>query len=105
MILGRITGKSTTNKFSFDVIDNARKFEYVQVMHNGGFFVLAQIVEIERTPSATTAYCNVIGYRDKAGLLRGIDFPLDLGIEVLFAEETRRKRKGILCFFENGIVR
>jgi len=87
MILGRITGKSTTNKFSFDVIDNARKFEYVQVMHKGGFFVLAQIVEIERTPSATTAYCNVIGYRDKAGLLRGIDFPLDLGIEVLFAED------------------
>lgn len=87
MILGRITGRSTTNRFSFEVIDNARKFEYVQVMHREGFFVLAQIVEIERTSASVLAYCNIIGYRDGDNVLKGISFPLDLGNEVLYAED------------------
>lgn len=102
MILGRINGKSTTNRFSFDVIDNARKFEYVQAMHTGGFYVLAQIVEIERTSSATTAYCNIIGYRDNSGLLKGIDFPLNLSTEVLIADDVFVQKTLGLSEMKNG---
>ena len=48
MILGNIIGKANTKEFKFLVKGNARKFEYVQVMHRDNYYVLAQILEIEK---------------------------------------------------------
>ncbi|MDP3919152.1 MAG: DUF87 domain-containing protein [Nanoarchaeota archaeon] len=86
MILGRVNGKSSTNSFQFLVEDNARKYDYLQIMHPDGEFVLAQIEEIEKTPEKTIAFCNIIGYRNN-GKLQGIRTPLDPNIEVLRAED------------------
>ena len=85
MILGRIIGKSSTLDFKFLISYNAKKFDYVQVMHKD-YYVLAQIMEIEKEKDESTAYCDIIGYRQKERLL-GLVEPLDPGNEVLLADD------------------
>ena len=87
MILGKIVGKSSTKQFTFHVDGDAKKFEYVQVMHSSGIFVLAQIEEIEKDPEKTLAFCNIIGYRDETKDLQRLTYPLDPGVEVLHADD------------------
>ena len=60
MLLGTIIGKSGTNRFTFLVTGNAKKFMYVQTKHKEGYFVLAQIVEMEKQQKTTIATCNVM---------------------------------------------
>ncbi len=59
MLLGTITGKTSTLDFKFLVKGNAKKFQYVQVPHEDGF-LLAQILEIEKEASTTTAHCTIL---------------------------------------------
>ena len=59
MILGTITGKTTTLGFKFSVEGNAKKFQYVQIPHEGSL-VLSQIMEIEKDMQSTTAHCAII---------------------------------------------
>ncbi|RME54796.1 ATP-binding protein, partial [Candidatus Woesearchaeota archaeon] len=86
MILGRIIGKVTTNSFKFVVSDNAKKFEYVQVMHKDGYYVLAQVVEVEKDDNNSIAYCNILGYK-KDGRLKNLRTPLEPNSEVLKAQD------------------
>lgn len=86
MILGRITGKSTTNEFLFHAETEPQKFEYVQVMHKVYGYVLAQIVEIYKEANTTTAYCQIIGFKDEEKVKK-IRIPLDINSEVLEAED------------------
>ena len=62
MILGKITGKSTTNNFTFQVSGNAKKFQYVQIPYLDDY-ALAQIIELEKDSDKTIAYCNILGYK------------------------------------------
>jgi DNA helicase HerA-like ATPase len=87
MILGRITGKVSTNHFKFQIDGDAKKFEYVQVMHGNNHYFLAQIMEIEKDTERAIASCNVLGYRNEEGLLRGLRTPTEPGTEVLKAED------------------
>lgn len=87
MILGKIIGKSSTNQFMFLVEKQSRKFQYVQVLHQEGYYVLAQIVEIEKEKELTIAKCNVLGYRQD-GILKNLRVPLEPGTEVLYAEDN-----------------
>ncbi len=64
MVLGTITGKTSTLGFKFLVEGNAKKFQYVQVPHEDSF-ALAQIMEIEKDINSTIATCMIIGKRDK----------------------------------------
>tara|TARA_Y100000034_G_scaffold135760_1_gene208988 strand:+ start:2249 stop:4183 length:1935 start_codon:yes stop_codon:yes gene_type:complete len=84
MILGNITGKTSTLEFSFLVKQEVNKFDYVQVVFKEKY-VLAQILEIEKS-NATIAKCNIIGYRDEDKLKRLLS-PLEPGSEVLKADE------------------
>lgn len=84
MILGRIIGRSSTIEFKFLITGNAKKFQYVQALSQENF-VLGQIIEIEKEKDAI-AHCIVLGYRDVSGVLRGLRFPFEQGIEVLEAE-------------------
>ena len=86
MILGKIVGRSSTVGFQFSVSGNAKKFQYVQVLDEGGNYILGQIVEIERDSVDIIADCVIFGYRDN-GKLRGLLRPLVPGTEVLLAEE------------------
>jgi len=87
MLLGKIIGKSGTNQFSFLVEANAKKFMYVKSIHKEGFNVLAQIVEVEKEKEETRAKCNVLGYRDKQGILRNLRTPLEPGSAVEYADD------------------
>lgn len=87
MILGRIIGKTSTHNFQFEVKSEARKFGYVQVAHKDNGFVLAQILEIERTAESSVAKCGIIGYRDSNKILRGLRIPFEPGTEVLRADD------------------
>ncbi|MFH1972576.1 MAG: ATP-binding protein [archaeon] len=87
MILGRISGKVTTTEFQFNAEENARKFEYVQIMHEEFGFVLGQVIEIIKDSNGTIAQGIVLGYRDDNGGLRGMTYPFEPGTEVLLAED------------------
>lgn len=87
MILGKVIGKTSTKQFAFKVEGSAHIFEYVQVMHSSGEFILAQIEEIEKDSERSVAFCSVIGYRDDEGKLQSLKYPLDPGVEVLRADD------------------
>tara|TARA_Y100000034_G_C6885217_1_gene406343 strand:- start:24 stop:1973 length:1950 start_codon:yes stop_codon:yes gene_type:complete len=87
MILGRITGKASTTKFSFEVSGEAKKFQYVQVHHKEHEYVLCQIIELVTDYEKTTAYCNIIGYKDQNNIMQ-IRTPFEINMEVLSAENS-----------------
>ncbi len=92
MILGKIIGKTLTTNFKFLVSGDAKKFDYVQVMHKDVGYVLAQITEIEKNGKETIAYCDIIGYREKDGSLKNLRTPLDPECEVLRASDDFIKK-------------
>jgi len=85
MILGNITGKTSTNQFKFLVKGNAKKFQYVQAPYKEDY-LLAQIYEIERNVEETIAYCNILSYKEGETLTRPLT-PLEPCIEVLAASD------------------
>jgi hypothetical protein len=87
MILGKIKGKVSTHSFKMNITGNAKKFEYVQVMHKEGYYVLAQIIEIEKEHEHSMADCNIIGYKNSSGLLKPLRTPLEPNTEVLRADD------------------
>ncbi|MEK6947627.1 MAG: DUF87 domain-containing protein [Nanoarchaeota archaeon] len=92
MLLGNLIGKSGTNQFSFLVKENAKKFMYIQVKHPEGYTILAQVVDINKTNDETTAKCNILGYRDEAGILKNLRTPLEPGSEVTLADDEFIKK-------------
>ncbi len=92
MILGRIVGRILTNSFKFIVEGNAKKFQYIQVLHKDSYYVLAQIVELEKDIKETIAYCNILGYRDEQSILRPLSTPFEPGQEVLRATDDFIKK-------------
>ena len=84
MILGKIQGRTSTLSFVFDVTSNTKKFDYAKFLHEGNY-VLCQILELEREKT-TTAFCNIIGYRDK-NLLKQLLTPPEPGTEILRADD------------------
>ncbi|HZX12701.1 MAG TPA: ATP-binding protein [Candidatus Nanoarchaeia archaeon] len=90
MLLGKITGKSSTNTFTFltNQEANANKFQYIKIKHREGYNVLAQIVELETQRDGTRATCNVLGYRNDQGVLKTLRIPLGLDSEVYYADDT-----------------
>lgn len=99
MILGKITGRITTTNFRFKVEGDARKFDYIQVMHKDYGYVLAQIVELITDKNQTLAICNVIGYLDKEKKTRQLRVPLAPATEVFKADD--RLIKNILALEAN----
>ncbi len=87
MLLGKIFGRVTTTEFKFEVTQQTKKFEYVQVYHPVYNYVLCQILEIEKLNTSTTAYCQVIGYKDKEGKIKKLKIPFEPETEVFLAKE------------------
>lgn len=87
MVLGRIVGRSTTTHFEFQTEGSAKKFQFIQVYHQEHDYVLCQVYEIERDVNQTIAKCQVIGFRDEQGRIRGIRTPFEPNAEVLLATD------------------
>src|SRR3989339_604534 len=89
MILGKISGKVSTISFQFKVSSQkAKKLQFVQVNHPEYGFVLAQILELERSEEDMLAKCQIIGYKDVDGHIKNIRTPFHPGDEVLEAEDS-----------------
>lgn len=86
MILGRISGKTTTIKFNFIVERETKKFDFIQVYHDKYDYVLGQVMELEMDEDKTIAKCQIIGYREKDGTIKQIRIPFAPKSEVLLAE-------------------
>ena len=105
--VGVIYGDVGSTEFNFTVDGhNIRKFDYVAAPHKEGY-ILAQVMDIKRysdlkfedatnlknsgeipyIKSDTSAYAEVIGYRDKRGQLLVPRTPFDAGSKIIHAEE------------------
>jgi len=105
--IGMIYGDVGSTEFNFTVNgENIRKFDYISAPHKEGY-ILAQVMDIKRysdlkfqdavtlkdseelpyIKSDVSAYADVIGYRDKRGLLQVPRTPFDTGSRIMHAEE------------------
>ncbi len=70
MILGKISGRITTKKVSFEAEARIRKLDYVSIKDPEGRWILGNIDSVTRYESKTMASARVIGYRDSRGFLK-----------------------------------
>ncbi len=87
VILGTIVGKCTTREFTFEIAQETKVFEYLKIYHRVFGNVLCQVTEISTTRDDSTAHCEIIGYRDAEGTIKGIRIPFDVGSNVLRADD------------------
>jgi hypothetical protein len=121
--IGVIYGDVGSTEFNFTVDGhNIRKFDYVVAPHKEGY-VLAQVMDIKRysdfkfqeatmrqnkdelpyIKSNVSAYADVIGYRDKHGLLQTPRTPFDAGSSIIPAgEDIIRHVLGLYSDKKNG---
>jgi hypothetical protein len=122
-IVGYIYGDVGSTEFNFAVNgQNLRKFDYIFAPHKEGN-MLAQVMDIrqhsdlrfedatgymsrEEIPSikaSLSAYADVIGYRDKKGLLQSPRSPFSAGTAIMCANETLiRHVLGLSASKQNG---
>ena len=122
-IVGYIFGEVGITEFKFAVDGHGiRKFDYIYAPHKEGE-ILAQVMDIkqhsdfkfedatslinnEEIPNITTnlkAYAEVIGFRDKRGLLQSPRTPFNVGAEIIRANENHiRVVLGLNAAKENG---
>ncbi len=122
-IVGYIFGEVGITEFKFAVDGHGiRKFDYIYAPHKEGE-ILAQVMDIkqhsdfkfedatslinnEEIPNITTnlkAYAEVIGFRDKRGLLQSPRTPFNVGSEIIRANENHiRVVLGLNAAKENG---
>lgn len=122
-IVGYIYGNVGSTEFNFAVNgQNVRKFDYIFAPHKEGH-MLAQVMDIkqhsdlnfedaaglissEELPMIKTkvsAFADVIGYRDKRGLLQSPRTPFDAGSEIVCADENLvRNVLGLNAAKDNG---
>jgi len=122
-VVGYIYGNVGSTEFNFAVNGhNIRKFDYIYAPHKEGQ-MLAQVMDIkqhsdlnfedaavllnsEERPMIKTkvsAIADVIGYRDKRGLLQSPRTPFDAGAEIVRAnEDLVRRVLGLNAAKDNG---
>ena len=122
-IVGHIYGDVHPTEFKFAVNGRIRKFDYIYAPHKEGD-MLAQVIDItqhsnlksenvnnimqnDEKPLVKTkeiAAVDVIGYRDKQGLLQSPRTPFNAGSEIHLAEDTLiREVLGLSAAKENGV--
>jgi DNA helicase HerA-like ATPase len=69
-MLGRISGRITTKKLSFEADARVRKLDYVSIKDPEGRWILGNIDTVTRYEKKTMASARVIGYRDSRGFLK-----------------------------------
>ncbi len=107
-VVGVIYGDIGSTEFNFAVNGHSlRKFDYISAPHKEGY-ILAQVMDIKRysdlkfedaisvdyndenarIKSDVSAFADVIGYRDKRGVLQVPRTPFDTGSRVIRADEA-----------------
>jgi len=86
MIVGKITGTTSTKEFDFIAQKKINKFEYLQVYNDNGKYCLCQVVDLLRDSEKTIAKTQVLGYRED-NRIKTPRLPFRPGTEVLYASD------------------
>lgn len=87
--IGEVTNRTSTTNFQFIVINNSvKKWDYIEVIHPEVGSVLAQVIDLEKHNSKTSASCIVIGKRTERGFLRKPKTPIEPKSKVYQADDS-----------------
>jgi DNA helicase HerA-like ATPase len=75
MLLGKISGRITTKRVSFETEARVKKLDYVSIKDPEGKWILANIDSVTRYEHKTMASARIIGYRDSRGFLKAPRVP------------------------------
>jgi DNA helicase HerA-like ATPase len=90
--LGVVSGKISTNKFSFTAQGKVKKFDYIKLYHDEVGFVLCQVNDLSNENNVITCNCEVIGYKDNEGIMKVPKTTISSGIEIYKADDEFIKK-------------
>lgn len=90
--LGVVSGKISTNSFSFTAQGKVKKFDYIKLYHDEVGFVLCQVNDLSNENNVITCSCEVIGYKDNEGLMKVPKTTISSGIEIYKADDEFIKK-------------
>lgn len=86
--IGEVTNRTSTTDFNFIVNKNSvKKWDYIEVIHPEVGSILAQVTDLEKKDSTTSATCIVIGKRTERGFLRKPKTPIEPKSKVYYAND------------------
>ncbi|MCD6403549.1 MAG: ATP-binding protein [Candidatus Aenigmarchaeota archaeon] len=92
MLVGRIIGKTTPERFYFEVTEVIKKMDFVAVRDTERHWVLGRIDSIFQEKDKTIAKVSVIGYKDSRGVVTPPRMPFKPGSLVYKADDLLIKR-------------
>lgn len=75
MLLGKISGRVTTKRVTFEAEARVKKLDYISIKDPEGRWILACIDSVTRYETKTVASARVVGYRDGRGFLKTPKIP------------------------------
>jgi DNA helicase HerA-like ATPase len=91
MLIGEVSGDTSTDTFKFECLEDIKKFDFVMVVTDdiqACDTVLAQVDEVtKRKDGSMVAEANVIGYRNEKGMLKKLRATISPGSNVYKASQ------------------
>jgi len=91
MLIGDVSGDTSTDTFKFECLEDIKKFDFVMVVTDdikACDTVLAQVDEVtKRKDGSMVAEANVIGYRNEKGMLKKLRATISPGSNVYKASQ------------------
>jgi DNA helicase HerA-like ATPase len=87
MMLGKVSGRTTTKRFGFTAEARVNKLDYLSAKDPEGKFILAIADSVVQYSDLTKVSARVIGYRDRRGFLQTPKVPLAPETPVYAAEK------------------
>jgi len=101
MLIGRIIGRTSPERFSFEVSGIVKKMDFIAVRDPERHWVLGRIDGITQDGSRAVAKVSVSGYVDKEGIVRAPKMPFQPGSYVYKADDSIIKR--VLNLKQSGL--
>jgi hypothetical protein len=92
MLVGRIIGKTTPERFFFEVTEIIKKFDFVATRDPERHWILGRVDSIFQEKDKTIARVSVIGYKDQRGIIKTPRMPFKPGSLVYKADDYLIKK-------------
>ena len=101
MLVGRIIGRTSPEKFEFEVTDVVKKMDFIATRDPERHWILGRIEGITQEKNKTVAKVSVIGYTDKRGTVRLPRMPFKPGSFIYKADDGLIKK--VLSLKSSGL--